>query len=181
MKAAIIYKGKYGATRQYAEWLAEELQLPVFTSDNIDSQKIAAYDFFVIGSSVYVGKWLLRDWLKKHISIFKNKKLFLFVVCATSAYEKPKQEGIIINNFPINFLKEANIFFLPGRVIIKKLSWKYRWILRIGASLEKDPAKKKAMLTDFDNVKKQNIADLVKAVRIFMYGETVSLQTEMTF
>ena len=29
MKGLIIFKGKYGATRQYAGWIGDELQLPV--------------------------------------------------------------------------------------------------------------------------------------------------------
>ena len=32
MKGIIIYKGKYGATAQYAQWLGEELNFPVHVS-----------------------------------------------------------------------------------------------------------------------------------------------------
>jgi hypothetical protein len=42
-----------------------------------------------------------------------------------------------------------------------------RLILRLGASAEKDPVKKNRMLHDMDNVKKENIADLVNSIRSF--------------
>jgi len=37
----------------------------------------------------------------------------------------------------------------------------------MGARLTKDPVEKKTMLTDFDNVKKENILPIVETVRNF--------------
>ena len=41
------------------------------------------------------------------------------------------------------------------------------YTLKMGARLTKDPVEKKKMLTDFDDVKKENTDPLVKAVRNF--------------
>ena len=35
MKGLVIYKGKYGATEQYAMWIGQELQMPVVSSDRL--------------------------------------------------------------------------------------------------------------------------------------------------
>ena len=40
MQGHIIYQGKYGATRQYADWLNEMLNIPVSTPDKITAIEI---------------------------------------------------------------------------------------------------------------------------------------------
>jgi menaquinone-dependent protoporphyrinogen IX oxidase len=84
MKGIIIYKGKYGATQQYAEWLSKELQLPVRKPENLTASHLSLYDFVVIGSSVYEGGLLMKNWLKKYAEILQNKKVFLFIVLCYS-------------------------------------------------------------------------------------------------
>lgn len=172
MKGIIIYKGKYGATRQYAAWIGESLQLPVLPIDSIQPEKLATYDFVVIGSSVYIGRLLIRDWLKQNINILQNKHLFLFVVCGTPSSEQQKQEGIITDNVPAALRDRFKIFFMPGRLEIKKLSWRDNLMLKIGAWLEKDPVKKKAMSQDMDGVKKENIVQLLKSIATYKLDRT---------
>ena len=75
MKGIIIYKGKYGATQQYAEWAGKELNLPIATPENADPGTLAGYDFVAIGTSVYIGKFVINRWLKQQADILKNKKL----------------------------------------------------------------------------------------------------------
>ena len=60
MKGIVVYKGKYGATRQYAEWLGAEFALPVQPAETLTREKLFLFDYIVIGSSVYVGKLLMR-------------------------------------------------------------------------------------------------------------------------
>lgn len=167
MKGAIIYKGKYGATRQYAEWLGEELHLPVLDLEIVSARMLAKYDYIIAGASVYAGKLQNKSWLNRNSKTLVGKKLFLFIVCATPSSEKEKLNGIIKANIPNALVNLADIFFLGGRLIISKLSWIDRLVLKMGASLEKDPARKKAMLRDFDSVKKENMKVLVHAVSAY--------------
>lgn len=165
MKGMIVYKGKYGATRQYAEWLGEEFKLPVLILDNLKVEGLLESDFVVIGSSVYMGKMLVSDWLKKNVKNLQNKIIFLFVVCGTLHSEREKQQHIIEDNVPASLLNSSRIFFLPGRLIRKELSWSDRLLVKIGASFEKDPVRKKAMLEDIDGVKKENLAEIFTTIR----------------
>ena len=50
---------------------------------------------------------------------------------------------------------------------MKNLSWWDRFLLKMGARLTKDPVEKKKMLTDFNEVKKENIEPLIESVRKF--------------
>ena len=144
-KGLIVYKGKYGATEQYARWTGEDLGLELFTPDRVDKEQLAQSDIVLVGSSVYVGKLLIGDWLRENRRLLQNKKLFLFVVCATPASEEQKRREIIKAGVPLPLLDQLDIFFLPGRLVTQKLSWKDRLILRLGIMMEKDPARKKAM------------------------------------
>jgi len=165
MKGIIIYKGKYGATQQYAEWLSEELQLPAVKPENLTASNLPIYDFVIIGSSVYEGNLLIKNWLKKYAEIFQNKKVFLFIVCATPPTENKKLQTIAKNNIPA-MLNHSGVYFLQGRMILNQLSWMDRFMMKMGARLQKDPRVRKDMLQDFDAVKKENIAALVNAVKI---------------
>ena len=55
MKGLVIYKGKYGATKQYAMWIGQELQLSVASADRFPVDELSKYDYFILGSSVYIG------------------------------------------------------------------------------------------------------------------------------
>jgi menaquinone-dependent protoporphyrinogen IX oxidase len=173
MKGIIIYRGKYGATQQYAIWLGQELQLPVTTSEEVNQSDLSVYDFVIIAASVYVGKWLLRDWLKERLNMLRNKKLFLFIVCGTPSSERQKQENIIKANIPNNLLEKSGIFFLPGRLIISKLSWKDKLILKLGARLEKDPVKRAAMKHDLDGVSRKMLVPGLSSIRKFIREKSI--------
>ena len=177
MKGIIIYKGKYGATRQYADWAGEALRLSVVEPAKAGKEKLAECDFVIIGSSVYMGKLLIGDWLKQHINILQIKKIFLLVVCATPASEKEKQQKIVKDNIPDLLLDQCDIFFLPGRLVIKKLSMMDRIFFKLGSMMEKDPVKKKAMQQDIDAVKKEHIHGLLNAVAAFSSGKNIPRRT----
>lgn len=165
MKAIIIYKGKYGATKRYAIWLGKELDLPVKTAEKAGKEQLRDFDTVLIGSSVYIGKLLIRKWMKKHLVLLKDKKIFLFQVAGTPPAEIEKRQAYNTASLPGELVKKCENFYLHGRMIIKKLSWFDRFMLKMGARLTKDPDDRKTMLTDYDDVKKENLAELLEAVK----------------
>jgi len=168
MKGIIIYQGKYGATDQYAKWLAATLTLPLIEAKNIDSSKLVGYDVVILGSSVYVGKLVITRWLTSYLPVLIQKKLLFFVVSGTSAHD-PSQQGIITENLPSKVRDTARLFFLPGRCIISQLSWKDRIILKMGAWLEKDPQKKAVMESGFDEMNERALAPLITVARTLLH------------
>ena len=165
MKGLVIYKGKYGATRQYAMWIGHELQLTVASADRFPKQQLRDYDYFIIGSSVYIGTLEIQKWLKKNLGVLCEKKLFLFQVAATPVAEKAKRESYNKTSIPYEIVNKVESYFFPGRMIMRNLSAFDRFKLKMGAWLTKDPIEKRNMLTDFDHVKKEHVMPLVEAVR----------------
>jgi menaquinone-dependent protoporphyrinogen IX oxidase len=164
MNGIIIYQGKYGATEQYAQWLAGALHMPFLKADEVTPTILAGYDLVILGSSVYVGKLTIAPWLKRNPDLLAGKKLFLFIVCGTSAEDKAEQQKLLGNNLEPEVMKTKGIFFLPGRCVVSRLSWKDRFVLKMGAMLQKDPQKKAVMNHGFDHMDKKNLRSLILAV-----------------
>src|SRR6187399_1698756 len=167
MKGLVIYKGKYGATKQYAMWIGQELHLPVASADRFHTNELMNYDYFILGSSVYIGKLEIKDWLKKNFYVLQNKTIFFFQVAASPVEQIEKRQGYNKASLPPSILKNIEFYYLPGRMIMRNLSAWDRFMLKMGAKLVKDPMEKKAMLTDFDHVKKENILPIIETIRNF--------------
>lgn len=168
MKGIVIYKGRYGATKQYAMWIGEKLKLPVASADRFPTDELSKFDYFIIGSSVYIGKLEIRKWMKKNFGFFIDKKVFLFQVAATPIDQIEKREVYNKTSIPAKILERSESYHLPGRMKIKYLSFWDRFMLKMGARLTKDPFERQRMLTDFNNVKKENIDPLVGSVQKFV-------------
>ena len=167
MNGIVLYRSKYGATRQYADWIGADLRLPVIDPEMINDQLLAACDFLLIGTSVYLGDLLLKAWLKGNKHRLEHKKLFFFIVCAPTP-DVSTHGQIIMDNIPGDLLRPStDIVFLPGRWIFSQLSRTDGRVLKAKALTETDPAKKEALSQDSDAVKKENIAELLEAVRSF--------------
>ena len=167
MKGLVIYKGKYGATKQYAMWIGQELHLPVASADRFHTNELMNYDYFILGSSVYIGKLEIKDWLKKNFYVLQNKTIFFFQVAASPVEQIEKRQDYNKASLSHSILKNIQFYYLPGRMIMRNLSVWDRFMLKMGAKLAKDPLEKKAMLTDFDHVKKENILPVIDAIRRF--------------
>ena len=167
MKGLVIYKGKYGATKQYAMWIGQELQLPVASADRFPVDELPKYDYFILGSSVYIGKLEIKDRLKKNFDLLQNKKILFFQVSASPPEQIEKRESYNKASLSPDILKNIEFYYLPGRMIMRNLSAWDRFMLKMGARLTRDPLEKKAMLTDFDHVKKEKILPVIDAIRAF--------------
>lgn len=165
MKGIIIYQGRYGATAQYARWLADALRLPMFGVEEATPALLAGYDLVILGSSVYVGKLLIAKWLDRNTGLLADKKVFLFVVCGTTADDPVLQQSLIAGNLGRAISKSVITFFLPGRCVVSKLSWKDRLLLKMGAWLEKDLQKKAVMKQGFNRLDGRNLTGLITAVK----------------
>jgi menaquinone-dependent protoporphyrinogen IX oxidase len=163
----VVYKGKYGATKQYAHWLAHDLALPCLDMDRVVDQSLNDYDYVILGSSVYYGKLLLHPFLVRHTEVLKSKKVFIFIVCATPDSDQREQKKLLRENIPEPLLRKNNTFFLPGKLDLHALNLFDRIMLRMAAFFEKDPERKSVMTNGVDAVAKENLIDLDIAARAF--------------
>lgn len=168
MKSIILFKSKYGATRQYAAWLAEMLELPIVDVDDATNENIRNNDALLIGTSVYFGKFKNARWLRQNVKeLSTKKKIFMFIVCASAA-DSETCNKILKTNLPAEIKDKCTYYFLPGRVLHRQLSFFERLILNFAARFVKDPEKKQALHNDLDEVKKENLNPLIIAAKGFL-------------
>ena len=75
-KCVVVYKSKYGATKKYAEWIAEDLHADLFEGKAASADALTAYDVIVYGGGLYAGGVSGLPFITKNFDI----KLF-FIHC----------------------------------------------------------------------------------------------------
>lgn len=170
MNGAIVYSGQYGSTAQYAQWISETTGLPSFDlkKENPDPSN---FDFLVLGSSIFIGKLTICNWVKTNWNRFKDVPLMLYSVSA-SGPENAEFQNWIDNSLPKEMIERMKFVSLPGRLDVNRVSWWTKLLLKVGAMGEKDPNAKKRMLAGFDDMDKSSITPIVEWIRQF---ETASV------
>lgn len=164
MNGIIIYQSKYGATEQYASWLADALKLHRVKVEAATPATIEGREVVILGSPIYAGQLLIKKWLQQNINLLSNKQIFLFIVSGSTTNDQALQQQVINNNLDPALRAMVKVFFLPGKCNVSRLSWMDRLVLKMGAWLEKDPQKKMIMKSGFDNMDRRALDALVEAV-----------------
>lgn len=86
MKTIVAYKSKYGYTKKYAEWIAEELHCDI--KENAALADIADYDMIICGGGCYAGTINGSKLITKNLPRLSGKKLILFAVGSSSGADK---------------------------------------------------------------------------------------------
>jgi menaquinone-dependent protoporphyrinogen IX oxidase len=86
MKTLICYKTHKGATKKYAEWLAEETQGEVKTFNEVPrGETFEGFDQIIVSSGTYAGLMPLNRFLKRHWKNLEGKKVVVVAVGAAPA------------------------------------------------------------------------------------------------
>lgn len=137
---AIIYKSKYGSTKEYAQWIAEETKADLFESSEIGAKKLMEYDTIIYGGGLYASGIAGISTISKNYEILKDKKIIVFTVGLGST----DNEGIFIPIIEKNFSKEMidniKFFHLRGGIDYSKLGIMHKLMM---AMLKASIARKK--------------------------------------
>lgn len=120
-KVVVIYKSKYGSTKRYAEWIAEEAKADLHEASEVKTEDLAKYDVIVFGGSLHAvgikGIKLITDNFEK----IKDKRLIVYGVGASPVREDAIK-SVIESNFKGNMRDKINFFYLRGAFNYDKLS-----------------------------------------------------------
>ena len=169
MKGIVLYKSKYGHSKQYATWIAEDLGFELKAFKAFKQKDVKAYDTVIFGTGVYMGK---MNGLKRALNVFKNKPITIFASAGNPGLEEEinviKQE-----NFTPDELAFHHFFYLPGGVDftivkgpMKLLIGLYHIILKRKKVLTRD---EQGILNSYDQptnyVDKKHIKALVESIK----------------
>lgn len=114
----VIYSSKYGASKQYATWIAENLHADLKEIHEVKTCELIYYETVIFGSSLYMGK--LRDY-KKLLNLlipYPPETLILFAVGLMKQSDEVIQE---IKNR--NHIQDDPLFYFRGKMNYKKLTF----------------------------------------------------------
>ena len=79
MKACVLYFSATGNTKKFANAISNELSLPIFNVEKIESQEIVNYDLIIIGTPVHglAPAKIISSFVEKLPKV-ENKKAIIF-------------------------------------------------------------------------------------------------------
>ena len=108
MRTLILYKSEHGATKQYAEWINQELDdSDIFEADDFELSNLDKYSKIIIGSSVYGGKMATLEFLTENFEKLKDKRILFFTVGLIPADNTMSKK--CMSPYPLRSAKISNI------------------------------------------------------------------------
>lgn len=181
MKTAVIYHSVYGASRQYAEWLAQELNADLMGEKKAKLSSLSGYDTLLFGGGLYAGKIRGTRLLKKYFEQICGKQLVVFTVGLADPEEKENAQKIradLEKIFSPEQMEKLHVFHLRGAINVEKLGPVHKLMM---AMLRKMLLQKprlteqdRQLLASYDSpvsfVRKETIGPVVRCVRNFEQG-----------
>lgn len=128
-KIAVIYKSKYGSTKKYAQWIAEELGADLMETDKTKASRLQDYDVIIYGGGLYAGGINGISLMTKNFERIKEKALYLFTVGAADVTDQQNIDHIrggLAHTLTPKMQESISIFHLRGGMDYEKMSFIHR-------------------------------------------------------
>ena len=112
-RTVVIYKSKHGSTKQYAEWIGEELDCPVIAEKDFSKKDFDKYDNIIFGGCVQAGGIMGFDLIKKNMRRLEEKKIVTFAV-GLNVMQKETRMQLREINFDKKRVERMTCFYCPG-------------------------------------------------------------------
>ncbi|MBQ7032975.1 MAG: flavodoxin [Clostridia bacterium] len=174
MNAIVLYKSKYGSTKQYAEWIAEEIGCQAVEAGRVRAEALAPYDTVIYGGGLYAEVIAGLTLLTKNMEKVKDKKIAVFSTGITPIDCRDYYDRLVLEkNFKNGVPENMRIFNFPGKMILSELSLPHRTAIKALKKLmsgKENPTEMERLLVqlcdaDGDFTDKTAIAPLLEYVR----------------
>lgn len=175
MKTVVIFQSKYGSTKKYAQWIAEELSCDIFERKDVKAGVLEAYDTIIYGGGLYAGGVSGIDLLVKNFDKIANKNLILFTCGLGDPLEPRNTENIksgLKKVLSPQMQEKIKVYHLRGAIDYSKLSFVHKSMMAMlhKVVLKKNPAtlsdEDKEMLQTYgqtvDFTNKESIAPILE-------------------
>lgn len=131
MNAIVLYRSKYGSTKTYAEWIAEELSCEAKDAKGVKIDDLLSYDTIIYGGGLYANLVNGLSFITKNIDRLSGKKLIVFAVGITPVHCKEYIEGYLIEkNFKPELRDKIPFFYFLGKMKKEELTLPHRTALK---------------------------------------------------
>ena len=104
---AVVYCSRYGSTKQYAQWLAEDLGADLYDVRRVYKEKLETYDTIVFGGGLYYGVIKGLSRLKRNYASIRESNLVVFAVGLTPPENKKLLDNVAQGNLSPAMRKKA--------------------------------------------------------------------------
>lgn len=123
MNAIVIYKTKYGSTKDYAGWIAEELGCDAVDAKNLKIDDILGYDTVIYGGGLYAEVINGVSLITRNIDRLKDKKIVIYTTGITPPdVREYYDDEVIKKNFKNGVPENVKIFNFLGKMIQSELT-----------------------------------------------------------
>jgi menaquinone-dependent protoporphyrinogen IX oxidase len=166
MNAILVYATKLGSTRQYAEWIAKDLGISAISVRDVKRSDLERAQTIILGSAVRMAKLIMGRWITAQWPILKGKRLVLFSVSGTPPQATEKLREILTSSMGTEMIDTMTYFPLHGRISIEEFPLPLKLMMKM-MQRSKTPPKGDAskLMMEFDDVKRENIVPIVKALQ----------------
>ena len=116
MRAIVVYKSKYGSTKAYAEWIAEELGCDVVDAKNVKVDDLIHYDTIVYGGGLYAEVINGVILITKNFDKLSGKKIAVYTTGITPLDCRDYYDKMVIEK---NF-KDANVSDIAAKMYMNE-------------------------------------------------------------
>ena len=174
MKTIVVYKTKYGSTKTYAEWIAEELSCEAVDVKDADIQMLLEYDAIVYGGGLYAEVINGVTIITKNLDKLKDKKIAVYTTGITPLDCRAYYDTYVLEkNFKEGVPENVKLFNFLGKMKMEELSLVHRTALKSLKKImssKKNPSEMEKMLVDLcdadgDFSNRQDIKDLIAYIK----------------
>ena len=174
MNAIVVYKTKYGSTKTYAEWIAEELSCEAVDVKDVDIQKLSEYDTIIYGGGLYAEVINGVSIITKNLEKLKDKKIAVYTTGITPLDCRAYYDTYVIEkNFKDGVPENVKLFNFLGKMKTEELSFVHRAALKTLKKImsnKKNPSEMEKMLVDLcdadgDFSNREDIKELIEYVK----------------
>lgn len=174
MNTIVIYKSKYGSTKQYAEWIAEELSCRAINAKDVKFEDIKDYDTIIYGGGLYAEVINGSTIITKNIDKLADKKVIVYTTGLTPVDCREYYDKMVVEkNFKNGVPENVKIFNFIGKMIIDELSLVHKTAIKTLKKImsgKENPTKMEKMLIDLcdadgDFSDRNSIKELIQYVQ----------------
>ena len=131
MKSVVIYKSKYGSTKNYAGWIAQELGCTAVDVKNIKAEQLSEYDTIIYGGGLYAEMIGGISFITKNFDKIKDKNIVVFTTGLTPPDCREYYDKYVLEkNFKPHMLEKIKVFNYMGKMILDELSFPHKTAIK---------------------------------------------------
>lgn len=131
MSTIVVYKSKYGSTKTYAEWIAEELGCQAVDAKGVKVDDLLQYDTIIYGGGLYAEVINGVTLITKNMDKLKDKKLIIYTTGITPMeYREYYDKYVVEKNFKTGVPENIKIFNFMGKMVLNELSVVHRTAIK---------------------------------------------------